>query len=220
MIKTSLYGKTKRFNDGEKITYVISEKIDGANLGIGKYEGRLYVATRNQVFNDDEFDKLTYGGLKGYIDEHHDRLLNDLKEGIMVFGKWIGEIKEKNDIWNYHGRYNNKFIIFAQAKFKGSSIENRSNNILSLLHAFNDGEVPSYLPVVEYRTMVTGRLMGIGTLDALYSGFIGSHKARGVNCKCKGFIIYNTFSNGITKYIRMNRKGEMVDHTSRPGKDK
>lgn len=216
MVKTSLYGKTKRFND-EKITYIISEKIDGANLGIGKYEGRLYVATRNQVFNDTEFDKLTYGGLKGYIEEHHDKLVTDLKEGVIVFGEWVGEIKAKNDFWKYHDRYNSKFIIFAQAKFKGSSIENRSNNVGTLPYAFENDVIPNYLPVVEHFIERADELMTIERLDELYDDFIWSWK-EGKKFGCEGFVVWDSLTQGIKKYVRQNRKKEIVPHKKEGGK--
>lgn len=64
MVKLTLYPKTQRVALTNKI--VITEKLDGSNLGIFKVRGKLLIAQRNYVFIEDELeenkDKL-YSGL-------------------------------------------------------------------------------------------------------------------------------------------------------------
>ena len=42
MIKMTLYPKTTRYSDSEK-GYIITEKLDGSNLGIGRIGGQIYI---------------------------------------------------------------------------------------------------------------------------------------------------------------------------------
>ena len=69
MIKKEIYPKTKRVScAGDKVE--ITEKIDGSNLCIFKYDDILYIAQRNNIFYLDELeenkDKL-YKGLFQWI---------------------------------------------------------------------------------------------------------------------------------------------------------
>lgn len=49
MIKMILYPKTTRFSEKEK-GYVLTEKLDGSNLGIGRIDEQIYICQRNCVF--------------------------------------------------------------------------------------------------------------------------------------------------------------------------
>lgn len=72
MIKMTLYPKTTRFSENEK-GFVLTEKLDGSNLGIGKIGEQIYVCQRNYVFTLEEIIsgiKLEYKGLKNWLLGH------------------------------------------------------------------------------------------------------------------------------------------------------
>jgi len=48
MIKKSLYPKTKRLSKNSK-KIVVTEKLDGSNIGFFKLNGELVIATRNNI---------------------------------------------------------------------------------------------------------------------------------------------------------------------------
>ena len=50
MIKMTLYPKTSRFSENEK-GYVLTEKLDGSNLGIGRIGGtNLYLSKKLCIY--------------------------------------------------------------------------------------------------------------------------------------------------------------------------
>lgn len=55
MEKLTLYPKTQRVSMKNKI--VITEKLDGSNIGIFKVDGKLLIAQRNYVFHEDELNE-------------------------------------------------------------------------------------------------------------------------------------------------------------------
>ena len=69
MIKKTLYPKTRRVKLKSKV--VITEKLDGSNIGFFKVNGELLIAQRNNVFSMSELEdniQMLYRGLKGWID--------------------------------------------------------------------------------------------------------------------------------------------------------
>lgn len=82
MIKKTLYPKTRRVKLKSKV--VITEKLDGSNIGFFKVNGELLIAQRNNVFSMSELEdniQMLYRGLKGWIDENGENLKNSLIEG-------------------------------------------------------------------------------------------------------------------------------------------
>lgn len=68
MIKRTLYPETPRIPE-KTDNAIITEKMDGANLTILKYNGELFIAQRNSIFNKDEVfgdGNIGYRGLKGW----------------------------------------------------------------------------------------------------------------------------------------------------------
>lgn len=64
MIKKTLYPKTKRVTFKNRI--VITEKLDGSNIGFFKVNGKLLIAQRNNIISIDEIEEnknMLYGGL-------------------------------------------------------------------------------------------------------------------------------------------------------------
>ena len=55
MIKQTLYPKTKRVQFKNRI--IITEKLDGSNIGIFKVNGKLVIAQRNYIFDIDEIEE-------------------------------------------------------------------------------------------------------------------------------------------------------------------
>ena len=75
MIKKQLYPKTKRV--GLKNEVVITEKLDGSNIGFYKLNGELYVAQRNNIFTMAELEDnkgMLYSGLLGWLQENGEHL--------------------------------------------------------------------------------------------------------------------------------------------------
>lgn len=96
MIKKTLYPKTKRIQYKNRV--VITEKLDGSNIGFFKVNGDLIIAQRNNIFLINELEEnkqMLYRGLKGWLDEYGEDLKDKLMEGSGFFGEWIGMGKIK-----------------------------------------------------------------------------------------------------------------------------
>ena len=96
MIKQKLYPSTKRVGSTDT-QVVITEKLDGSNLGFFKYYGELYIAQRNRIFSlpgalsvDKGGPKVLYKGLFGWLEDHGEELKEELQPDACVFGEWIG----------------------------------------------------------------------------------------------------------------------------------
>ena len=64
MIKKTLYPKTKRVTFKNRV--VITEKLDGSNIGFFKVNGKLLIAQRNNIISIDEIEEnkgMLYQGL-------------------------------------------------------------------------------------------------------------------------------------------------------------
>lgn len=91
MEKKTLYPKTRRVNLKNNI--VITEKLDGSNIGFFKVNGELLIAQRNLVFTQEELKKeISYKGLQGWLNEHGQNLRDRLVEGSRIFWRmdWNG----------------------------------------------------------------------------------------------------------------------------------
>ena len=79
MIEFTLYPKTIRYNEG----YIITEKLDGSNLGIGKIGEQVYICQRNYVI---PLEEVQHGS-------------NSIYKGLTEFCREYGEqLKEKNSM--------------------------------------------------------------------------------------------------------------------------
>ena len=90
MIKKQLFPKTVRFNE-EARGYQITEKMDGANLGIGKFNGELVIAQREIIFSVKEAKTgkvegiEIYKGFPEWIAEHEEFLKENFLSNIPLY---------------------------------------------------------------------------------------------------------------------------------------
>lgn len=202
-IRKSLYPKTKRVGAHE-INILVTEKLDGSNLGLFRINNELVVAQRNWIHfwrpKETTLDKTNaYKGLIEWLDEHGEHLLNNLHEGSGVFGEWIGMGKI-----DYKDRLDKRFYIFAKANIDGNyEVRNLLYSPSLFIYPFIDQKVPDYMGVVtivdEFPYSPTKE-----DLDYLYDVY-----TKDVGEGVEGFIVIN--NNEISKYVRM-KHGTLIDH--------
>lgn len=201
-LRMSLYPKTKRIgNSSEDI--IITEKLDGSNLGIFKVKDELIIAQRNWVFKRDQLTKQNaYKGLIGWLDEHGDELLSKLRNNSGFFGEWIGMGNIK-----YGDKLNNiKLHMFAKANLSDElEISNIHYDKSLFIYPFEDLIIPDFIGVVN-TVSKTNLMPTIAELDGLFELY-ELEQGR----ECEGFIINN--NNSITKYVR-RKSGSLMDHKS------
>lgn len=198
MIKKTLYPKTKRVLYKNRV--VITEKLDGSNIGFFKINGELIIAQRNNIFLMSELEEnkgMLYKGLMGWIQENGEDLKNRLIEGSGFFGEWIGMGKIK------YPDLDKKVYMFAKANYEKGEIKNLYYEHELFIYPFENQEFPEYIgivPVVEERD----RMADIETLDYLYE----IYKVK-VNRSVEGFVIAQ--NNNVNKYVRM-KNGQLQSH--------
>lgn len=202
-VKKSLYPKTTRVT-GEEEKTVITEKLDGSNLGFFVFEDELYIAQRNWVFKyktlADYKDDL-YRGLYAWLEENGDELLKDLRNNSAIFGEWIGMGRIKytdTDI-------NERFYMFAKANIKNNEFE--LSNLYydhGLFHyPFHSLKIPHYIKTVPIVAKL-GNFPSIAELDDIYTDYCTQ-----VGRSVEGFVA----STGVKvlKYVR-NKAGVISEH--------
>ena len=213
-IKMTIYPKTTRFSENEK-GFVLTEKLDGSNLGIGRIGETIYVCQRNYVFTLEEIiegTELEYKGLKGWLMEHEQKLKELIYDGSIMFGEWLGMGKIK---YLHLDKFKNRFYMFAKGRIslKDGNLE-LSNLVydLDLLHyVFTTQEFPDFISRVP---LVRGlKDLSLENLDNLYESYVEKEGR-----KIEGFIIYDKRSKIIKKYVRYNREGKLVPHKETGGK--
>lgn len=198
MIKKTLYPKTKRVQFKNRV--VITEKLDGSNIGFFKAGGELLIAQRNNIFGLAEIDEIKgvlYSGLYGWLKEHGQDLTERLVEGSGFFGEWIGMGKIK------YPDLDKKVYMFAKANYDKGEIKNLYYEHELFIYPFVNQEFPDYVgivPVVEERKSFPD----IETLDYNYE----LYKVK-VNRNVEGFIVAQ--NNNINKYVRM-KNGKIEAH--------
>lgn len=214
MIKMTLYPKTSRFSENEK-GYVLTEKLDGSNLGIGKIGEQIYICQRNYVFTLEEVingTKLEYKGLRNWLMEHEQELKELIYDGSIMFGEWLGMGKIS---YLHLDKFKNRFYVFAKGRIKLNDDKLKLFNLvydLDLLHyVFTTQEFPKFISKVP----LVDNLKDINTetLDKVYNDYVDKE-----NRKVEGFVIYDNRSKIIKKYVRYNREGKLVPHKETGGK--
>lgn len=214
MIKMTLYPKTSRFSENEK-GFILTEKLDGSNLGIGKIGEQIYICQRNYVFTLDEViegTKLEYKGLRGWLIEHQRELKELIYDGSIMFGEWLGMGKIS---YLHLDKFKDRFYVFAKGRIKLNDDKLELSNLvydLDLLHyVFTNQEFPNFISKVPF----VDKLKDINTetLDKVYNDYINKE-----NRKVEGFVIYDIRSKVIKKYVRYNREGKLVSHKETGGK--
>lgn len=196
MIKKTLYPKTKRVKLKNEV--VITEKLDGSNIGFFKVNGELLIAQRNNIFTIEEVDKnMAYRGLIAWLQEHGEDLQNKLMEGSGFFGEWIGMGKLK------YPDLDKRVYMFAKANYDKGEIKNLYYDHELFKYPFVEQEIPDYIgvvPVVETRETYPD----LDTLNYNYE----LYKVK-VQRDVEGFIVAQ--NNNVNKYVRM-KNGKLQDH--------
>ncbi len=214
MIKMTLYPKTTRFSENEK-GYVLTEKLDGSNLGIGKIGEQIYICQRNYVFTLEEIingTKLEYKGLRDWLIKYEQELKELIYDGSIMFGEWVGMGKIK---YLHLDNFKNRFYVFAKGRIKLNDDKLELSNLvydLDLLHyVFTTQEFPNFISKVPFVDRLED--ISIENLDIVYDNYVNKE-----NRKVEGFVIYDTRSKVIKKYVRYDRNGKFVPHKETGGK--
>lgn len=198
MIKKTLYPKTKRVQYKNRV--VITEKLDGSNIGFFKVNGELIIAQRNNIILLNEIEEcknILYGGLYGWLKEYGEDLQKKLIEGSGFFGEWIGMGKIK------YPDLDKRVYMFAKANYVKGEIRNLYYEHGLFIYPFENQEFPEYLgivPVVEEREIYPY----IEDLNYTYEIY-REKTGRDV----EGFIIAQ--NNNVNKYVRM-KNGKLEAH--------
>ena len=214
MIKMTLYPKTIRYSETEK-GYFLTEKLDGSNLGIGRIGEQIYICQRNYVFTLEEViegTKLEYKGLRNWLVKYEQELKELIYDGSIMFGEWLGMGKIS---YLHLDKFKNRFYMFAKGRIKLNNDKLELSNLvydLDLLHyVFTTQEFPKFIsrvPLVDKLKDIS-----IENLDIIYDNYINKE-----NRKVEGFVIYDSRSKVIKKYVRYNRNGKLVPHKETGGK--
>ena len=214
MIKMTLYPKTTRYNDNEK-GYIITEKLDGSNLGIGRVGEQIYICQRNYVIPLEEVQhgsNSIYKGLTEFCREYGEQLKELIYDGSIIFGEWLATGKLK---YLHLDKFKNRFYIFSKGRINLKDNKLELSNLVyntDLLHyAFNTQEIPDFISVVPIVSELP--IVNIETLDLLYENY-----CKYIDRNVEGFIILDRSSNIIRKYVRYNREGKLVPHKETGGK--
>lgn len=203
-IKQQLYPKTKRLGNSK---IIITEKLDGSNIGFFKIEPYLYIATRNNVYRwgDTELNSkiLSYKGLWEWLEKNGEHLTEELIPGSGIFGEWLGmgHIKYPEDMiklrFYMFAKANFKFLTFAGRTYEIIEVTNLNYNREHFIYPFVSQEIPHYIQRVPY--VATAHESTIEHMDFLYDAY-----TRAVKRDVEGFVL-NVGTDNVKKYVRMKR---------------
>lgn len=190
------YPKTARI---KKNKLVITEKLDGATLGIFKYNNELLIFQRTKSFFSYELDEIQtlYKGLYKWINKNEEELLNSLGEGQGFFGEWIGmgQIKYGDKLGD------NKLFIFCTGQI------NEDKEILFLTYRHNEfdsyfnNDIPKFLSKV---TIITET----NNLDIDYKELFENYQ-KTKDYMVEGLVI--CWENNVRKYVvNKFRHGKLI----------
>ena len=198
MIKKTLYPKTKRVQNKNKV--VITEKLDGSNIGFFKVNEELIIAQRNNIIQLSEIEEnkqMLYKGLKGWLEENGEDLKDRLIEGSGFFGEWMGMGKIK------YPELEKKVYMLAKENYDKGEIKNLYYEHELFKFPFENQEFPEYIgivPVVEE----CENFPNVNTLNMYYDLYKNV-----VERNVEGFIIAQ--NNNVNKYVRM-KNGKLEEH--------
>lgn len=205
MIKKEIYPKTPRvICKGAKVQ--ITEKLDGSNLVIFKFNDELYLAQRNNILRFDELednkDKL-YKGLYQWAVDNQEALEVELYEGSALCGEWLGMGKLKYPV----DEFDKRFYMFAKARITNMfELENIMYNHSLFIYPFNSQVIPNFIGIVP----VVAEIRNIPNkeqLDVIYTKYCEK-----VGRDVEGFVV--NYNNSVTKYVRM-KNGKLAEHFDR-----
>lgn len=170
IIKKTLYPKTPRLGE-ERV--IVTEKLDGSNLGIFRSKNGLLIAQRNYIFKWTEKavslsnKEHYYKGLFSWLQEHGKELMENMHIGSGIFGEWIGMGKI-----NYR-RLEKKFYIFAKANLteEEDDIKNLYYDRDLFIYPFKDQIIPEFIGVVPVVAELT-KSPSIEELNKMYIRYV------------------------------------------------
>ena len=200
MIKKSIYPKTKRITNSNN-EIIITEKLDGSNIGFFKLDVELLIATRNNIIKYSELEtvkNILYKDLYSWLIINGVYLKDSLNEGSGFFGEWLGMGKLKyNDL-------DKKVYIFAKANInKKFDTYNIFYDSTLFKHSFCTNFIPDFLGIVP-PVEILSKFPTISDLDNLYEKYV-----KKVKRNVEGFVI--EYKNSIFKYVRM-KNGKLETH--------
>lgn len=229
-IKKTLYPKTKRVGSNQS-QIIITEKLDGSNLGIFRQGEQLIIAQRNNVFTYNPHNGETnlnknnsYKGLIAWLKENGRALVETLHDESGVFGEWIGMGKI-----DYSKRLNKRFYIFAKANLEVDfvkaqyGVKNIYYDRNLFIYPFNNQTIPEFMGVVP-KVWEGNEFPQVAFLDSLYIDYVleinneakleetdvsNLYPLLSYDNKVEGFIINN--NNVIQKYVRL-KSGKLEEH--------
>lgn len=207
MISKEIYPKTTRVKTKDFVT--ITEKLDGANLGLFNKNGELIIATRSVIFSFSELDNKevkdnikTYKGLYQWIKDHGNELISNLYPESGIFGEWMGcgklAYSSESGLRGHH------FYMFAKARITEDFHAERIMYDHDLFRfPFLDEKIPKYIDVVPV-VLKANQVPSLEELNELYDKYTEK-----VGRNVEGFVI-NYYDN-IRKYVRM-KNNKLEDH--------
>ncbi len=205
MIKKEIYPKTPRvICKGAKVQ--ITEKLDGSNLVIFKFNDEVYIAQRNNILSlnelDDNKDKL-YKGLYQWLNDNREVLEVELYEGSAICGEWLGMGKLKYPV----DEFDKRFYMFAKARITNMfELESIMYDHSLFIYPFNSQTIPSFIGIVPVVTEIRN-IPNKEQLDVIYTKYCEK-----VGRDVEGFVV--NYNNSVTKYVRM-KNGKLAEHFDR-----
>ena len=207
MLQKTMYPKTVRISRNDSVV-IVTEKIDGSNLGFYVLNGELFVAQRNWVYSykeimsDDNIKKQLYKGLYQYLLDYGYLVLSTILDGAIIFGEWVGMGKLKYN-------FKQTFLMFAKGRIdNGENVTKLVYNPDLFMYAFTDQQVPidclDFVPLVA----ILNHYPDINELDEIYDGYTTCNE-KTIGRNVEGFVINQ--NNNIRKYVRM-KNGILTNH--------
>ncbi len=148
-IKKTMYPKTLRITDDR---YVVTEKLDGSNLGIANVNGELVYFTRKWMISANNVSEAQYPELRLFNEMYEDEIMSYLPINTVVFGEWIGQgrIKYKIDKTDMSKR----FYAFAFAGLRPDFMKPEAERFtyIKYVHEWKHEELeqPEWINFVPY----------------------------------------------------------------------
>lgn len=204
IIARTLYPPTDRIQRDHQ--FILTEKLDGSNLGFFVSKGELYIAQRNNIYKLTDIDKpeiqeISYKGLINWLKEHGEDLERNMHEASCIFGEWIGTGHIK-----YGGSLDKKFYMFAKANIDLEDdflVYNLFWDRSLLNYPFKDQAIPEFMDLVPVVAHL-GNYPSVSELDLIYQDY-----REEVKRPVEGFVIYA--DGNIKKYVR-HKRGTLTDH--------
>jgi len=209
MLNKTLYPKINRIS--LESYSVITEKLDGSNLIIGKEKEskKIFIAQRNWIYyleelEQEEVREKVYNGLYEWLSKYKNQLEALLQPGAVICTEYLGIGKLK-----YHqeksGEFPQKIYMFAKTNI--TDINDQLSNIYYnhelFKYSFVDQKIPDFIGVVPivYEDVCPITVPMLNELYDTYTDKVGRN--------VEGFVINN--NNHISKYVRM-KNGKLQPH--------